>query len=113
MSYNRGDLNKRVYLWNPQKIDTDTGQHTEYVREQKPIWANVGFEKGRRSLSNGVYDVYTMAMFKSDCHEKLTKKTRLECDGCFYVQHSFHAERTINECQITAITVEDIQKAQS
>lgn len=110
MSYQRGFLRDRITLWNPTHKESEYGGwHLRYIPMAK-AWANVSFVKGQRALRNGEIDVYQTVMVRLDCHAMLTKRTRIEYDGRFWIIDSFNRDLGKNECQLTMFEIDDINK---
>lgn len=110
MSYQRGFLRDRITLWNPTRKDSEYGAGYIKYTPMAKVWANVSFVKGQRAMRNGEVDVYQTVMVRLDCHAMLTKRTRIEYDGRFWIIDSFNRELGKNECQLTMFEIDDINK---
>lgn len=110
MSFNRGFLNRRIVIWNPQRMDSLYGGATIAYFAERSIWANVKYVKGIRAMHQGQTDVYQTLMIRCDFTYDLTDRSRLEYDGKYYAIDSFNADRTTNEIQMTVFQIEDINK---
>lgn len=110
MSYQRGFLRDRITLWNPTRKDSEYGAGYIKYTPMAKVWANVSFVKGQRALRNGEVDVYQTVMVRLDCHAMLTKRTRIEYDGRFWIIDSFNRDLGKNECQLTMFEIDDINK---
>lgn len=110
MSYQRGFLRDRITLWNPTRKDSEYGAGYIKYTPMAKVWANVSFVKGQRALRNGEIDVYQTVMVRLDCHAMLTKRTRIEYDGRFWIIDSFNRDLGKNECQLTMFEIDDINK---
>lgn len=110
MSYQRGFLRDRITLWNPTRKDSEYGAGYIKYTPMAKVWANVSFVKGQRAMRNGEVDVYQTVMVRLDCHAMLTKRTRIEYDGRFWIIDSFNRDLGKNECQLTMFEIDDINK---
>ena len=110
MSYQRGSLRDRITLWNPTRKDSEYGAGYIKYTPMAKVWANVSFVKGQRAMRNGEVDVYQTVMVRLDCHAMLTKRTRIEYDGRFWIIDSFNRDLGKNECQLTMFEIDDINK---
>lgn len=110
MSYQRGFLRDRITLWNPTRKDSEYGAGYIKYTPMAKVWANVSFVKGQRAMRNGEIDVYQTVMVRLDCHAMLTKRTRIEYDGRFWIIDSFNRDLGKNECQLTMFEIDDINK---
>lgn len=110
MSYQRGFLRDRITLWNPTRKDSEYGAGYIKYTPMAKVWANVSFVKGQRAMRNGEVDVYQTVMVRLDCHAMLTKRTRIEYDGRFWIIDSFNRDFGQNECQLTMFEIDDINK---
>ena len=110
MSYQRGFLRDRITLWNPTRKDSEYGAGYIKYTPMAKAWANVSFVKGQRAMRNGEIDVYQTVMLRLDCHAMLTKRTRIEYDGRFWIIYSFNRDLGKNECQLTMFEIDDINK---
>lgn len=110
MSYPRGNMDKRVKLYAPVRQDSLYGQAQVQYRHVATVWAWVTWTRGARAMQNGHMEVYQSIMVRSDIHAELTRYTRLEVQGKFYVIDSINEDEAKNECQVTAFEVESIDK---
>ena len=110
MSYQRGFLRDWITLWNPTRKDSEYGAGYIKYTPMAKVWANVSFVKGQRAMRNGEVDVYQTVMVRLDCHAMLTKRTRIEYDGRFWIIDSFNRDLGKNECQLTMFEIDDINK---
>ena len=110
MSYQRGFLRDRITLWNPTRKDSEYGAGYIKYTPMAKVWANVSYVKGQRAMRNGEIEVYQTVMVRLDCHAMLTKRTRIEYDGRFWIIDSFNRDLGKNECQLTMFEIDDINK---
>lgn len=110
MSYPRGQMDKRVTIYTPVNHDSAYGRTTPKYEAQKTIWAWVTWVRGARALHHGDMTVYQTVMVRCDVHSCLTQYARLRIDGKYYVIDTINTDERLDECQITAYEVENIDQ---
>lgn len=112
MSYPRGQMDKRIKVYAPVSVVGDYGKIVEKYTHVGSFWAWVTWTKGARALNHGYVDVYNTLMVRLDAHACLNSRIRLEISGQYYLVESIHKSEEKNECQIVAVEVENILKAE-
>jgi head-tail adaptor len=77
----------------------DGGERYEIVGDR---WAWATFNKGMKSLREGVMDAYDTVMFRMDYHADIDRWCLIKYHGRWYQIMSFNANYHTNEMQITA-----------
>ena len=105
IGYDAGMLDTRVTVHIPgQNIDT------EYGRKQLPgntiqRWAAVDWNRGTKSLREGVIDAYDTIMVRMRYDQQITRDCKLEINGTMYSIQSFHSSYKEGKIQITATEI--------
>lgn len=107
MSYQRGFLNRRISVMNrTASTDGQFGRTGGEYQHDVTIWANVSFTRGQKAMREGAIDAYDYFMIRCDCHSELREDSHLHFDGHEYQIESFHADPSVNECQLTCVRLQ-------
>lgn len=102
--YSAGFLNKRVTILSRTESKTGSfGLEGGTFIPVKTVWAAIDWAKGKKALQEGAVDAYDTYMVRCRFHDCLTRECRLSFDNRIFQIESFHAQRDIDETQITCV----------
>ena len=106
MAYSTGMMNKRVKI--AKRVDSEGGSFGRSSGGQKytmlgEFWAAESFNKGVKSLREGVVDAYDTVMFRMRYNAEIDRWCLVQYHGRWYQIQSFNEDYQTNEIQITAI----------
>ena len=101
MAYSSGILHYRIFIWKKKDAaQLKFGETTQY----EPIAtckADKHFNKGAKSLREGMLDAYNTVLFRMRYNKHITRECIIECDGVFYQITSLNSDYHANETQLT------------
>lgn len=104
MAYSSGMLNKRITIARRAEENSNTfgkqGQARYTILGN--FWAAEDFNRGVKSLREGVLDGYDTVMFRLRFHKCIDRWCIVKYQGRWYQIQSFNADEHLNQIQITA-----------